>query len=199
LFNVRNWRKSVAHVVALSGRPGFAWLRYEDLVREPRARLEALCRALGLELNQGFPDGQRPRDAVGDAWVGNSSYGAQSGVDESSVGAFAGVLSPEVIRYVEAACWPELRLLGYPVRLTRHEVAASIGDFADPYPLERPELARYLEPSRTVEELRRFALLDDPETAETRPWFLLPGVHAQLRSIWRASGNTPGFPAVFPK
>ena len=193
LFNLRNWRKSVAHVLALAARPGFAWLRYEDLVQEPRARLEALARALGLELDQGFPAEAELRDETGSVWAGNSSYGARAGVDDSSVGVFSGILSREVIRYVEAACWPELRTLGYPTMLARHEVAASLGKFVDPYPLERPELARYLEPSRTDEELRRFALLDEPETPETRPWFLLPGVHHLLRSGSRAVGSARGF------
>lgn len=193
LFNLRNWRKSVAYVVALAAQPGFAWLRYEDLAQEPRARLEALTRDLGLELDQEFPAEGQLRDETGRVWAGNSSYGARAGVDDSSVGVFTGILSREVIRYVEAACWPELRWLGYPTTLARHEVAASLGEFVDPYPLERPELARYLEPSRTDEELRRFALLDEPETPEPRQWFLLPGVHHHLRAGSRAVGRARGF------
>jgi hypothetical protein len=44
LFNVRNWRKSVAFALHLTGHPRFAWMRYEDLVARP---LECVDRGRG--------------------------------------------------------------------------------------------------------------------------------------------------------
>ena len=48
LFNVRNWRKSVAYALHLEQQPRFLWLRYEDLVHRPDeclGRITALPRA----------------------------------------------------------------------------------------------------------------------------------------------------------
>jgi hypothetical protein len=188
LFNLRNWRKSVAHLLALAATPRCAWVRYEDLVVDARGCLAAVLQALDLELEQDLPSELVLSDGMGRTWAGNSSRGPRTAIDDASVGAFRDTLPPEVIRYVEAACWPEMRVLGYATELERRQIPGCLVDFVDPYPLERPELAGYLDPSRADEELRRFAMLDDPEDASSRPWFLLPGVHRRLSSGVRVVG-----------
>jgi hypothetical protein len=182
LLNLRNWRKSVAHVLALAGTPGFAWLRYEDLVDDPGTQLDVLTRAYGLRPFGGSPAASDLRDQEGRSWRGNSSHAVHVAVDNSSVGIFHDLLPSEVIDFAEAACWPELRWLGYRLRLESRDVPGRLREFHDPYPLERPELAGYLQAARTNEEIRRFELLREPESTATRPWFLLAGVHQRLQA-----------------
>ncbi len=184
LFNLRNWRKSVAFALHLESHPRFLWLRYEDLVARPGESLDRIAALLGIEPFPAelFADGIRDQD--GRRWEGNSSHGAQRGIDPSSAHRHQKLLPPEVARYAEAACWPELRWLGHPAGLGWAEVREALRSFADPYEEIRPELRGYgADPERTSEELRRHELLtgDGRDEAEIRRFFLFPDVFHRLR------------------
>ena len=185
LLNLRNWRKSVAFARALDGSRGFAWLRYEDLVGDPAATLENLHAALGL------PHGPAPVstgplfDQTGEAWSGNSSHGELSGIDSRPVGSHRGRLSEATVRFVEAACYPELRSLGYPLSLSAAEVPEALASFRDPHGSDRVGLERYTSREALDEELERFSRLerDRPDTLEeASEWFLFPRVYDFLRA-----------------
>ncbi len=188
LFNVRNWRKSVAFALHLHGRPRFLWLRYEDLVARPSEALGRITDLLGVEPfgEELFTDGIRDQD--GRPWAGNSSHGALRGLDPLAPSRHRGSLPPEVHRYVEATCWPELQCLGYPVDLDRAEAPAAIREFVDPYEVTRPELASYTTGplSRADEELRRWELLNKGEGSEAQPFFLFEDVFHRLREAMPA-------------
>jgi len=164
LFNVRNWRKSVAHALHLEGAPGFMWLRYEDLVADPAAAL----RAFGLS------------DFEIRGWTGNSSHGERIGVSAESVGAYRKVLDPGVARFIEAACLPEMRLLGYPVSLEADEAPGVLRDFEEPYEITREGM----ESASDADEVRRLELLGEETNAVVRPWFLFERAHARLKESW---------------
>lgn len=178
LFNLRNWRKSVAFALHLESHPGFAWLRYEDLVARPAEILSRLGDWLGVAPfpEDLFASGIRDRD--GRLWEGNSSHGALHGVSAASVGAWREVLLPGVDRFVEAACYPELVRLGYPVSLAWEEVPGVLSSFEDPYGLERQDLAEHTGAFALGQELYRVELL--PQAA-SRLAFLFPDVHDALR------------------
>lgn len=161
LFNLRQWRKSVAHVLAFDGAPGFHWARFEDVLREPRG-IHPLASAAALG-----------------AWRGNSSFGEREGLDERAVGA-GHELPPEVACYVEACCLPELRALGYPAAMAMEEALARVQQFDDPYPLERPELAAYRDPARGEEEAARLRLVLSPTGVDSAAYFLFPRAHGRL-------------------
>jgi hypothetical protein len=188
LFNVRNWRKSVAFALHLQGRSQFLWLRYEDLVARPSEALGRITDLLGVQPfgEEAFADGIH--DQEGRLWEGNSSHGALRGIDPLALSRHRGSLPPEVRRYVEATCWPELRCLGYPVDLDRSEIPAVIRDFVDPYEVTRPELAGYTaDPSaRSAEELRRWELLRSGGAGEARPFFLFEDFFLRLREAMPA-------------
>lgn len=178
LFNLRNWRKSVAFALHLEAHPGFAWIRYEDLVTRPAEVLARLAAFLGVPP---FPEdlfASGIRDKDGRLWEGNSSHGALHGVSASSVGTWREVLPPAVARFVEAACYPEMARLGYPVSLAWEEVPEVLSSFADPYGLEREDLAEHAGAFALGQELRRAELLPGPAS---RPAFLFADVHDALR------------------
>lgn len=100
------------------GAPGwlrrrYLRLRYEDLVRQPRAQLGRLLRFAGLRAL-----------AALDAFALNMTRGSAYGADRpfhlsardarEAVHAWRERLSREQVRQVEAACAPAMRLLAYP-------------------------------------------------------------------------------------
>jgi hypothetical protein len=155
LFNLRHWRKSVDFAFRLEGRPGFAWVRYEDLVERPLEILDALAARLGVTP---FPpdllEGEiRAQD--GRAWAGNSSHAARQGVTAGSVGVHRGVLPAEVVRFTEAACHPEMRRLGYPLSIEEREIPGLLAGFQDPYAGARPDIPESDLQAALGAELRR--------------------------------------------
>ncbi len=175
LFNLRHWRKSVAFALHLDGHPGFRWLRYEDLVADPLAELQPVAEAFGLAP---FTPDLELRDPSGQAWSGNSSHEAYRGVSPSSVGIHRRLLPPEVSEFAEAACLPELRLLGYSTSLDEAEAPRVLRDFKEPYETRRID-------EDSDGEIRRIELLREPPSAETVPWFLFERAHARLRETVR--------------
>lgn len=180
LFNLRNWRKSVAFGLALAGRPGFLALRYEDLVAAPLAELDRIAALLGISPFDESWFAAGLRDQAGQPWSGNSSHLAFQGIGRDSVGAYARLLPPDVIAFVEAACQPEMRRLGYAVGLPAEEAPAVLCGFVDPYAGERPELAACDSAASREDEVRRLRLLAEP-AGDLRPWFLFDAAYEALR------------------
>ncbi len=184
LFNIRNWRKSVAYALHLEGCPGFLWLRYEDLVDDPPKALRRITQALGLG-PPSFAAGEI-RDRSGHVWTGNSSHGERPGVSGASVGAYRQILEPTVARFIEASCLPEMRLLGYPISLDAEEAHGVLRAFEEPYEITREGLeGDAAGPANASLEVRRLELLAGPPDAATLPWFLFERAHARLREALR--------------
>jgi hypothetical protein len=181
LFNLRQWRKSVAFMIHLRRDPNFAWLRYEDLVATPDACLNRLADWLEVEPfpQDAFAMGVRDQD--GRPWPGNSSHASARGLDTASVGAHASVLEPDVTTFAEAACFPEMRYLGYPMSLSWQDVPQVLNEFVDPYAGLRENLrATFSDPGRRVEELERVRRLSS-STAESDRYFIFCDVGEQLK------------------
>jgi hypothetical protein len=187
LFNLRAWRRSVAFALHLADQPAFAWLRYEDLVDDPRATLDRVSQATGLPRLGAEHLAGPVRDQSGEPWKGNSSHGDQEGISRASVGRWRQRLPEAVARFAEAVCRPELLALGYPVQVTRDEVPDVLRDFEDPYPLDRPELARYAEDPAEIEaEITRHEILTgdgDGDGDLPRALVLFPDVGRRLRAL----------------
>ncbi|HYC62733.1 MAG TPA: sulfotransferase [Thermoanaerobaculia bacterium] len=165
LFNLRQWRKSVAFALALEGRPGFHWLRYEDLTADPVGQLERLGAAA------------EPR--LPETWSGNSSHGERHGVSRESVAAFRDVLPRSVIRFAEAACHAELRLLGYDVSIDEDEVPQILRSFEEPYVTRDDMSADAIDDANIARELRRRELLGGCK--DSAPYFIFREAHERLR------------------
>lgn len=186
LFNLRQWRKSVAFVMHLREHPCFFWLRYEDLVADPVSVLNPVLTALGVSPYRAdaFAEGIRTKD--GSPWHGNSSYTERHELDATSVGQYKTVLPPAVQRASEALCYPELRYLGYATRLRPADLREVIATFTEPYPCVREDLReRFADPRRIEEELERVRLLQDP-AGSLQPYFLFDDVYRLLRRTMAA-------------
>lgn len=182
LFNLRNWRKSVAFALHLEDHPRFAWLRYEDLTARPLELLNRIAPVLDADpfTEDLFANGLRDRN--GRVWTGNSSHAVQSGISSTSVGIHETILPRGVARLVEAVCYPELRHLGYPVSLEWNEIPEVLRSFQEPYPLERADLTEYADAAAlAAQEIRRAELLAGPASEADRPYFLFSDVHDALR------------------
>ena len=152
LFNIRNWRKSVTFAMEMQSRSRFHWCRYEDLVCDPRSTLARIAIKLGL--------GNLDEPRLDQDWRGNSSHGEQRGISTASVGAHRRVMPSSTARLIEAACLPEMELLGYETSLTRADAVRALAELSEPYDGVRPEMdedaATAANAAAEIERLRRF-------------------------------------------
>ena len=109
-----------------------------------------------------------------DAGLGqNSSFGDSPG----RPGRYAELMPDCDQAFVEAACYAELRVLGYPTQIALHEVEAILATERITEHSERPDLSGYrLTRARRDEECRRCAALRASSDFDA-PGFLFP--HAQ--------------------
>jgi hypothetical protein len=181
LLDVRNWRRSVAVALELTGRPGFVWVRYEDLVADPEGTLREVTDALSVDAIT--LERQRPLvDQGGKPWSGNSSHGPLSGVETRSVGRWRELLSPSTARYVEATCLPELRCLGYEVELSPPDAVDVLSSYQEPCRSDRDGMAGYsTTPDNVTTEVERLRWIDEPPGEMSRFWFVSPQAHRRLQ------------------
>ena len=179
LFNIRNWRKSVA--IAISGRAHSC--RYEDLVADPERELARLADAFGLG-EMTVPE--EIRDESGVPWRGNSSHREHGGIETSSVATYREVLPPSVAELIEATCLPELQFLGYETSLTRERAARAIETFQEPYAITRTGMeSDAYTPANVVLELERLERVSHTPDDESARWFVRAEAHARLREGFR--------------
>lgn len=186
LFTIRAWRKSVAFALTCEPSRRFSWFRYEDLAADPQSVIDDVTAMLDLD-RSGF-DFTRLVDATGAEWTGNSSHRRHSGVSAASIGAFQDLLPPEVSAFIEAACLPELQLLGYQTSLSDAEARRVIRGFRDPYQtrpgLEHDEAG----PANALLELERLERVASPDESDSSAWFISPAAHRRLRQAFRGAG-----------
>lgn len=185
LFNLRNWRKSVAYALHLQDHPRFAWIHYEDLVLNPIESLNQVAPMLNVTRFERSLFAEGIRDQSGKIWTGNSSHFTQHGISNHSIGSYKSLLPPTVTAYAEAVCYPELNALGYPVSVHWNEVPGIITAFEEPYQIEREHLHNNFEsPKRTEEELRRYDFLSNRGDAQAS-YFLFEELIPVLREAVR--------------
>lgn len=141
LFYARHWRKSVALSEALATgvlADRAHCLRYEDLARDPRAELEALCAFLELPFDPAMVTVEtfRAEREHGD-WRTNSSFAQPGeGIYTASIERWRDVLSTDEIAALEAFCGPELERAGYAVEDPDREPLACLATACEPRPEE---------------------------------------------------------------
>ncbi len=188
LFNLRQWRKSVAFALAQEGRPDFLVLRYEDLVRDPRPVAARITDFLALDRFASEVFESDLRSQSGRVWRSNSSHRAATRITPDSVGRYREHLPRETDRFVQAACFAEMKRLGYEVEIADGDVLSILDRHREDGALERPELASYAwSGKRREEERTRWQML---RAGVFEPaWFIFETAHAQLCRRWRRGGG----------
>lgn len=183
LFNARSWRKSVAVALAMEEHPRFRWCRYEELVTDAAATMTRIAPVAvdGAELTGDI------RDDAGNAWPGNSSHAEHRGISNASVGIHRGVLPAATSRLMEAACLPELQLLGYETDMTAADAQRELAACSEPYATARRGMeSDFATAENIAAEIERLDRARQPPSESSTEWFIFARAHARLREGFAA-------------
>ncbi|MDA3799806.1 MAG: sulfotransferase [Kiritimatiellae bacterium] len=134
LFNIHNWRKSVAFALQYESSPLLHTLRYEDLVCDPKGELLKITDFFGVEPYAS----KKNLLSENNHWKANSSFQNYTEISTDSVGRYKKALPESVIAFIEATCFAEMKYLGYGLPpKNEHEMFRTIKNFKEPYELER--------------------------------------------------------------
>lgn len=107
---VPHWARSVATWKRHESDPRTMMIRYEDLLREPRATLERVCRWLHIDFDEVL---LRPTK-FGVPWVGNSYHGDRfEQISTAPIGRWKDNLSADELAVIEGFLGKEMQILGY--------------------------------------------------------------------------------------
>ena len=188
LFSLRAWRNSVALLLALQDIPNFSWVHYEDVARDPQRALNRLrCRWEVPDADYPLADSITSQD--GECWSGNSSFEDAVGVTTASVGRFHRVLPTETLRYIEACCGPEMRVLGYELTSEKPPSRRDLENYREPFANLHDKFPQdySTSPARIDQEWKRLQLLQQDQSAmsehDLRYWFVDPRAYQSLRNV----------------
>jgi hypothetical protein len=188
LYNLRNWRKSVAFALYLSDLGQAIYVRYEDLVKKPENCLSWILSWIDTDIKEFKLDSKSQLiDYYGQNWAGNSSFDAFTMISDKSMGRYNELLPQILIEYIEAVCWPEMHILGYPTNNIKNfdEAVKAINSFTEPLEVDHVALpADYSSnPNNISQENRRAKLLisnDYVRDSERKYFFIFSDVFKLL-------------------
>lgn len=187
LFNLRQWRKSVAFALAHQRRADFLALRYEDLVRDPPSVAARITDFLELPLLAPEVFESDLRSQSGEIWRSNSSHRAATRITADSIGRYRRHLSRETDLFIQAVCFHEMKLLGYDVEIGEDEVLPILDRHRELEPLARPELGFWTwSEQRREEESTRWRMLREGTFEPS--WFAFEAAFSQL-ARWREGAS----------
>ena len=162
LYNIRSWRKSVAFALAMSEESQIQIIRYEDLVSKPEEIIPQLFNFLAVESCDVEGLVSNVVDQSGKKWRSNSSHSQVNGISNSSIGRYKEYLTDEVIEFVEACCFHEMKYFSYDVEVGPDRISQVIEEYNSEEQIEREELVSYRwSASRRDEELKRIELIEN--------------------------------------
>lgn len=141
LFNIRNWRKSVACAVEFEGNENFLSIQYEKLIENPIDELNDVFGFLkvGNISSDYFSETIKAQD--GHEWKSNSSFVSTSSISKASIGTYKKELDENTIKYIEAVAGPEMIYLGYLNSFTK-DYENIINSFKEPFSITREEIPK---------------------------------------------------------
>ena len=185
LYNIRNWRKSLAFAMHCKGNPNFLVIKYEDLVNDQEDTLEAISGFLGIEK---FSSSllHHINDEYGHTWKGNSSFDKYDNVNSNSVENYKDMLSEAYTRYLETTCYPELKAFHYNLSIVKDTLdKKTIEEFREPFRIDHPSVDPdySMDEKHIAKEIKRLALLskDDVTDAMKRSFFIFEDVYDKLK------------------
>jgi hypothetical protein len=110
----REWNRNAREIPRLRRDPSrFLIIRYEDLVADPRASMEMVCRFAGLDFNESLLEPTR----AGAGWQGNSAFHkAFRGISAASVDQWKQSLTQHEIWWIELHCRKGMEVANYPLQ-----------------------------------------------------------------------------------
>jgi len=187
LYTARMWRKQVALYCRYLNDENFLSIRYEDLVLEPQSTLDKIALFLNVSSFDTNVFTEGIYDQFGNQWGGNSSYESFNSISTSSVGRFKEKLPSEMIRYIEAVCYPEMKLMGYdftqrPANMVLIDKEGLYGLDAEPGTKEGFPLDYSYNQENLTAEIERLIKLEGEVNSETAHlWFIFPEAHSMLK------------------
>lgn len=138
LFHIRNWRKSVAFTLLHQSNANFLGIRYEDLVLNPLETLDGIAEFLEVEPFPGEIASSVILDQEGQPWVSNSSWEINEPIIHTqSLQRYCELLSPQMIKYIEATSFPEMLRLNYKISSSVEElIGYDLESFREQFILE---------------------------------------------------------------
>ena len=184
LFNIRNWRKSVAFAIKYKSSKNLLVIKYEDLVNNPSKKLEEITNFLEIPI---YPKSFFSKNLVdGDqAWSGNSSFRPHQFISNKSVGNFRKVLPSNLLEYIEILCAPEMNYLEYEILSFERQIETSkIINFQETHDSRKEFGKGYsLEKRRIGHEIDRLSYIysKDVLNSKKKPFFIFSNVSEELR------------------
>lgn len=139
LFHLRNWRKSISIMNSLEDETNVFTVKYEDLISNAGSVSNLITDFLGVN-NFGKNHFENGLSQNGNEWKGNSSNGRMSGIDKNNKGKYKSTLAPNVIKYIEYLCYPEMMKVGYDLLYEPDFSSYDPLGFTEPYPIEVDDL-----------------------------------------------------------
>jgi len=177
LFDLRNWRKSVAYRILCSDVQGYHPVRYEDLVGDTLGCFDCLFEKLGVLPATGQIIGSL-QDDNGGLWEGNSSF--SDSVERSEIS-----LPIETRGYISTVCRPEMKWLGYEGERDKDSSVTDLSGYVEINPVERSNLPPDYSSSKLNldAEARRIEAVSDSTSTWDRQLFFSEKVFKELRSV----------------
>ena len=117
---IRSWRKHVDFTIYMQSIPlfkdRFYLLQYENVARDPEGEIKKVCDYLDIVFSKEMLDTLKFRPLRGDKWQTYSHFKEElpdQGIYADSIDRWKTFLPSEAIEFIEFACGPELRYLGF--------------------------------------------------------------------------------------
>ena len=177
LFDLRNWRKSVAYRILCSDAQRYHPVRYEDLVGDTLGSFDGLFEKLGLLPVTGQII-ESLQDDNGGLWKGNSSFSSSSERNEIA-------LPKDTRRYISTVCRPEMKWLGYEGEWSKDSSVAELSGYVEINPIERSNLPIDFSSSNLNldHEARRIEVLSDSTSTWDSKLFFSEKVFKGLSAV----------------
>ena len=164
LFNIRQWRKSVAYALTFEGKQNVLVLRYEDIVSNTREIMGKIEDFVEVDY---FPMEALNKNIIsqsGELWLSNSSHSPRARINTNSIGKYKQCLSMTDRRFIEACCFYEMMSLGYSVEIDLCEIPGILNNYEESSPLLRDSLKYYVwSNDRRNEEIKRMKHIETPQ------------------------------------
>ncbi len=113
------WNKCVRNSLRFKGDQKHFFLKYEDLVKDPKEVTRSVCEFLNIP----WDEKMLSSTLAGQTWQGNSFQGEKSGgqIHSRSLGKYKEILSKSQQKRLEELCFTYLDQLGYEVEYGKRE------------------------------------------------------------------------------